>query len=1040
MSAQPSSSQSKWWSRSKSSKDVYPTRSNPPSGLPEMKPFPTIKHSKSKDSMTTSKLNNLVGHAFGKRSKKPTLTIQDPPPSVLSSSSSTYSRSTPATAATSPVYSPQPFFSNRPPAKSVASTVRSYEFDERSDPHTISEPRTPSDRPDRRSYQNSVFTLSDPDPFAAGSVIVPHFPQDPNRLSVYSDSSMLDPHGVKRFDAVHTNRISYGSSSSNSHSSPYDPYSPTSPSSSEMPSRRPSQNQGEKRNRRETFILTDGACDDPTGFDIAHGISERFQSGSVSSGSTVVPRQRFVSAATVFQAPEPLSREPARARGMTVAGDKARRPTINTAFTAPPAALPTQSRLQRQASQPLSQHSESPTTTATASPVMFSARSSISTGSATPHPPIASTRPLVLVRKASSSRVNLPPLTILPPTHLPPPPLSPLPLSDDVDSVESLVFPDPPSAGSSSFASLDDFPTAEEAHHFMTDEPTDPVLYGSPSPLQTFDLASPGDRYADERRDPSSSELSLTSPAEKRISGFSAQFIMERRASEASVNSARTSSYDDHGSASSTMSKKGPKKQRSFPRLPLPGLRHNSNGPTSPEAQQTPRSPSLTGSPQPRRRLFSGSSLRRGSVSKGSSSPPPTADDELRSMPHFSLDDSPPPRDTPAVQREHRPIMMSFTNMGNQLALVTENACIAPKWPEMLEAQTQPPPAPKRLSTTDYVPQRIMSPTDMLKLEQQFAADNARAREPTDRRQSKHDLDPADYGLAYVGGGHASSPMRSRAGSVLSTMSSNTHAMSDDGAEDAGTFGRLGPARPSGSSGRRPSTTELASPLRPGPLSRGLVPSPGSSRPSTAQASLASPPQTPAQEQPPSPLHATTALPPPPRPRQTRGHVREDSALTQASHRQSVVPLHPLSPPPMRRKNSRATTIAEDEPEPAGAAAGPASPPRPPSAFEQKALRRRSVMRKPSFLEIDDDGEEDDADLDFAREACGGAAVRAGLADIDERRTLADEPEEMESSFLDLDRSSFDTVRSYDGEAAYAHQHQHQHAYQPSFHGSFQAF
>lgn len=204
-----------------------------------MNTFPTIKHSKSKDSMTPSKLNNIVGHAFGKRSKKPTLTIQDPPPSILSpslGSASSYSRSTPGTAATSPVHSPQPFFFNRPPAKSVSSTVRSYEFDERSDPHTISEPRTPSDRPDRQSYQNSLFTLSDPDPFAAGSVILPHFAQDPNRLSVYSDTSMLDPHGIKRFDSLQSNRISYGSSSSNSHgSTPYDLYSPTSPTGANIP-------------------------------------------------------------------------------------------------------------------------------------------------------------------------------------------------------------------------------------------------------------------------------------------------------------------------------------------------------------------------------------------------------------------------------------------------------------------------------------------------------------------------------------------------------------------------------------------------------------------------------------------------------------------------------------------------------------------------------------------------------------------------------------------------------------------------------------
>ena len=82
---------------------------------------------------------------------------------------------------------------------------------------------------------------------------------------------------------------------------------------------------------------------------------------------------------------------------------------------------------------------------------------------------------------------------------------------------------------------------------------------------------------------------------------------------------------------------------------------------------------------------------------------------------------------------------------------------------------------------------------------------------------------------------------------------------------------------------------------------------------------------------------------------------------------------------------------------------------RPPSAFNQKALNRRSVLRKPSFLEIDDDDEdyEDDDGID---------PDTITLADMAERRTLVSEPVEMEmeSSFLDLDRgNSFDTVRSY---------------------------
>lgn len=189
----------------------------------DTKAFPAGGSSKQKDG-SGSRFNTFVASAMGKRSRKPTLTIQDPPsprPFVTSPSSAS-SFSPPNTATTSPAQSP--FFTNRPPAKSV-STVTSYEFDQRSDPYTISEPRTPSDHPrDRMSYQNSVLTMSDPDPFAAGGIVVAGAPQDPNRLSVWSDSSLLDPH-VKRRESLIMKRMSYGSSSSNSHGNAADAHS-----------------------------------------------------------------------------------------------------------------------------------------------------------------------------------------------------------------------------------------------------------------------------------------------------------------------------------------------------------------------------------------------------------------------------------------------------------------------------------------------------------------------------------------------------------------------------------------------------------------------------------------------------------------------------------------------------------------------------------------------------------------------------------------------------------------------------------------------
>jgi hypothetical protein len=104
------------------------------------------------------------------------------------------------------------------------------------------------------------------------------------------------------------------------------------------------------------------------------------------------------------------------------------------------------------------------------------------------------------------------------------------------------------------------------------------------------------------------------------------------------------------------------------------------------------------------------------------------------------------------------------------------------------------------------------------------------------------------------------------------------------------------------------------------------------------------------------------SLPPPPRPRGQR-------ALTvtyETSPRLSVSPYVSLSPPPVRKNTTRSNPSLES------------------------AILRRSIMRKPSFLEIDDDVEKD----------C--------------ERQLGD-------SFLDLHRESFDTVRSLEPDALFSH-------------------
>lgn len=220
MSIHPSTPPNKtWWSRSKSSPRDAPALRLQPSGsnlAQDARTQASSSSTKSKEHSSGSKFNSFVSSAMGKKHKKPHLTIQDPPPPLVSSYSTPVSTRSASSSSTITSAAHVPW--HLPTLKSV-STVRSYEYDidQGSDHHTISEPRTPSDHPrDRRSYQNSLLTLSDPDPFAAGAIVVSRFDQDPNRLSVYSDSSLLDPH-AKRGDLVSTNRMSYGSSSSNSH-------------------------------------------------------------------------------------------------------------------------------------------------------------------------------------------------------------------------------------------------------------------------------------------------------------------------------------------------------------------------------------------------------------------------------------------------------------------------------------------------------------------------------------------------------------------------------------------------------------------------------------------------------------------------------------------------------------------------------------------------------------------------------------------------------------------------------------------------------
>ncbi|KAF9225420.1 hypothetical protein BS17DRAFT_751167 [Gyrodon lividus] len=159
---------------------------------------------------------NTFAAVIGKKPKKPSLAFQNPsspssPPNAPVSDRSDSSR-----------------YTNRPPAKSISSTVRSGD--------DSNEPRTPSDVPkDRMSFPRSIFTLSDSDPFAAGAISVPYGIADSGRESVFSNSSPIDSFSKKNDSVLPFGRTSIASTSSQSHGNPVSPLLAKLPSASDSP-------------------------------------------------------------------------------------------------------------------------------------------------------------------------------------------------------------------------------------------------------------------------------------------------------------------------------------------------------------------------------------------------------------------------------------------------------------------------------------------------------------------------------------------------------------------------------------------------------------------------------------------------------------------------------------------------------------------------------------------------------------------------------------------------------------------------------------
>ena len=406
-----------------------------------------------------------------------------------------------------------------------------------------------------------------------------------------------------------------------------------------------------------------------------------------------------------------------------------------------------------------------------------------------------------------------------------------------------------------------------------------------------------------------------------------------------------------------------------------------------------PRRTSIT---SPRKRLFSASSARRSTSSHGPTSP--SDGDDKRSIFSFESDIR------PATSSGVETITMSFGAAGGPLSLMTKNACISPSsfWDEQQSpAGSAQGDASKRASQTDYTPQYIMAPAEQLKLAEKLEdqkaaaamreseADSVDAASPS--WKPKLDLHPGDFGMTFTG---APTAVRSR------TDSAHSHQPTPTGEKSNGGVSRAASASPST---KLPAGAQRLSPTAKltatefllngngsGParssslLAKGSHKAPSSSmRPSTAQASLTmSSPSTSTYPESHSPNIPNASLPPPPRRRPSRSDLNEVESPA-SSKRTSVVPIIPLSPPPMR-----AARVRQDS------ASNNSLVSRPPSSFDrQKIMKRRSLMKKPSFLDIDDDADAPGAGSD------------------------SDPPESpMDGSFLDMERgkNSFDTIRSVD--------------------------
>ncbi|KAF9040477.1 hypothetical protein BDZ89DRAFT_1060555 [Hymenopellis radicata] len=534
------------------------------------------KSSRSSVKSSNGKFNTLAS-AMGFKSKKhPSLAIQDPPPMPTRTVVSTV------------VSEDRRGYTNRPASKSVSSTRSQAESPG---------PRTPVDGPRDMRHQ-SLLTLSDADPFAANGISVPHSPVDPGRLSVYSNSSMVEY--SKRTDAA-VNRGSYASTSSYSQGHSDLASISRAASTSEVPTRKRlsgKKSTGDLRRNGSAVSIDDRR--DAAWESLAH-------SNGKHGHNALADKNRFSQPDT-----SQVARPFLRARGLTESGG-IQMPNLFNEVKA-----------------------------------------------------TDKTSPRVIVRQASIQRMGLPPSA--PPTHqLPTPPSVNIPLVDDS------ALPDP-CRGSPSYASsvLSRDEYMPNQHYIVREE------------RPSFRDIPP----SHSERDHDAGTINLSSPRPSRT--------LKKSISHQSLSKRGSPSGSSLPLSVSETLEKTPRKQRSFhhPRIPIPPiplpLRHTNSIGTPVDSIEKPEKPDKRGSsssgiPQ-RKRLFSGSSFGRPTTASSIQH----SEEDNRSV--FSL----PPE----------------SERGGIGSLSKAFSPSASFWDESGPVPSSPPPM-----TQEYVPQHIMSPAEILRVE-----------------------------------------------------------------------------------------------------------------------------------------------------------------------------------------------------------------------------------------------------------------------------------------------------------------------------------